>query len=215
MKGQPTRAAPPSHALSASLRLLMVASVIVALAGAVVRCRATPSWRQLTIRESFEYGLGEWESGADVPQDGDQPGQSVEWSIDLVAEPSSEGKAAVRYFLDGKHDDGTIWLTRSFQVRGNQAYRVRLSFDLWSQSESFNTLAKVAAYAGPRRPVGEGSFDLAQAADQAAGWRRYAYEMNVLSGADGKVWVAFGISVVWETKVTYLVDNVLIEIKAQ
>jgi hypothetical protein len=67
---------------------------------------------------------------------------------------------------------------------------------------SFNTLGKAAAQAGPRQP-----------ADQAAGWKRYEYEVNTRSDNEGWLWVAVGISVMWETKVTYVIDDLRIEIK--
>ncbi len=36
--------------------------------------------------------------------------------------------------------------------------------------------------------------------------------MRRRSDSKGRLWVAFGISVVWETKVTYFIDDVRIEI---
>jgi hypothetical protein len=178
-----------------------------------LRPSPTPAPRQWTLEEKFEAGLGGWEKGADVPPDGERPNQTVEWSIEPSTEQARDGQASARLFLDGKHDDGTIWLTRSFAVPANGSYTVRIALDLWSPSESFNTLGKVAAYAGPRQPVEEEDLDTSQPADQATGWKRYNYEINTRSDDVGRLWVAFGISVVWETKVTYFIDDVRIEIE--
>jgi hypothetical protein len=199
-----------SGSLSAALTLTLLAVLSLACNFGV---RPTPASREWTIEEGFESGLGDWERGADVPQDGDRPNQTVEWSIERSNEQAKGGRASARFFLDGKHDDGTIWLTRSFEVSANQEYAARITLDLWSPSESFNTLAKVAAYTGPRQPMEEGDLNTSQPADQAAGWKRYEYQMNTRSDGQGRLWVAFGISVVWETKVTYFIDDVRIEIK--
>ena len=196
--------------LRAVLTLALIASLSVACDFGTI---PTPGRSEWTIEEGFERGLGEWERGADVPQDGERPNQTVEWSIELSNEQAKGGQASARMFLYGKHDDGTIWLTRSFALPARAQYVVHIALDLWSPSESFNTLGKVAVYTGPRRPTAEGDFDTSQPADQAAGWKRYEYQMNTRSDDQGRLWVAFGISVVWETKVTYFIDDVRIEVK--
>lgn len=168
---------------------------------------------QVSFQEGFESGLGDWQTGADVPQDPNRPGQTVEWSILASREQASEGQGSVRLDLDGRQDDGTIWLVRSFDLQPDRDLAVSLAFDLWSESESFNTLAMVAVYAGPRPPQAEEDFDLSQAANLASGWRRYTYTIPARSDMNGRVWVAVGISVVWETEVTYYLDNLHLEIK--
>lgn len=173
---------------------------------------STPMIIPITSPESFEAGLNDWEIGSDVPDDPDRPGQSVLWSIEISKEQVAEGETSARFFLDGKQDDGTIWLARPFNVPANKDFTVNLSFEVWSETESSNTLAKVAAYAGTRRPVGEGDFNLEQPANQVAGWKQYTYSVNARSDETGQLWVALGISVIWETEVTYYFDDVLVEI---
>lgn len=174
-----------------------------------------PTIGPVRLREDFEAGLGNWQTGSDVPEDPNRPGQPVAWSITPSREQASEGQNSVRFVLDGVADDGTIWLVRSFDVPPDQDLLVNLAFDLWSESESFNTLAMVAAYAGPRPPEAEGDFDLSQPANLASGWRRYTYDIPTRSDPNGRVWVAVGISVVWETEVTYYVDNLQVEIQSR
>ncbi|MBC7251242.1 MAG: hypothetical protein H5T62_13260 [Anaerolineae bacterium] len=171
-----------------------------------------PAMEPLVFQEGFEEGLEGWEAGADVPEDPANPGQPVFWNIERSTDQASEGSSSARLTLDGKQDDGTIWLARPFEVSGDAPLRLRLTFDLWSESESFNTLAHVAAYAGPRSPISEGDFDLSQTANQVAGWQTYTYEFDIPGNPERQVWVALGISAVWETEMTYYVDNVRVEI---
>jgi len=195
--------------------LLLVASLsltVTSLAACSPRTQAGPY--RASFRESFEAGLVGWETGADVPEDGERPGP-VDWSIVVSEAQASDGQVSARLFLDGKHDDGTVWLVRSFNVPGDMELTVTMSFDAWSESESFNTMGKVAAYAGPRRPNQEGDFDLSQALNQRAGWKRYSYSFDVRSSADRQLWVALGITAVWETQLTYYFDNLVMKIEAR
>jgi hypothetical protein len=165
-----------------------------------------------TFADGFEAGLGTWEKGADVPLDPNRPGEPVAWSIEASTEQASEGATSARYDLDGTQDDGTIWLARAIEV-GPGSHLVTLSFDLWSETESFNQIAKVAAYVGAEPPAVEADFDTTEAANLAAGWVRYEYEVPVTAGPDGFVWVAVGISAVFETLMTYYVDDVRVVVE--
>ena len=170
-----------------------------------------PEEGSLPFQEGFEEKLAGWQKGSDVPEDPERPGETIAWSIEISDEQAAEGESSARFTIDGKQDDGTIWLTRSFAVEPGETVRVELAFELWSASESFNTLAKVAAYAGPRPPSEEADFDVSQAANLVEGWRTYTYTFEVDSGTEGQVWVALGISAVWETEMTYYVDDVRID----
>lgn len=169
----------------------------------------------VTFREGFEVGVDSWEQGADVPDDPNRPGQKVTWTIEQSPEQASEGVSSARFFLDGRQDDGTVWLVRAFHVPAGQNVVVTLSFDVWSQEESFNTIAYVAACAGARAPVRETDFNLEQSANQVAGWKRYDYRFDARGDGQGRVWVALGFSAVWETEVVYYFDDVLVQIEAK
>ena len=157
--------------------------------------------------------MSNWETGAGVPQDPNRPGQPVQWLIEQSEDQHSEGNAAARFFLDGRQDDGTIWIVRTFDAPANTPLVADLSFDVWSDSESFNTLAKVAAIASSHRPEEEEDFDTSEAANLVTGWMDYSYTFDVTGGSEGKGWVALGVSVVWEAEVTCYFDNVLVEIR--
>jgi hypothetical protein len=137
----------------------------------------------------------------------------VAWSITQSDVQARTGTCSAQFDLDGKQDDGTIWLTRSFDTRGPGRYRVTMILDFWSESESFNTIAKVAFYAGTAEPAVESDFDTTQPANQSSGWQSYVSTSDVTVGQARRVWVAFGISAVWETEMTYYVDNALVLIR--
>lgn len=164
------------------------------------------------LAEDFEGNLDAWETGADVPDDPENQGSPIPWSIELSTEQAAAGQASARFFIDGKQDDGIIWLTHPLIAEPDIPVRVHLTFDLWSASESMNTITRVAVYAGPQQPVAEGDFDQSQPAHLVEGWKTYEYSLETRSSMDGQVWVAIGISVVWETTVAHYVDNVQVEI---
>ncbi|HSJ57137.1 MAG TPA: hypothetical protein VLC95_08145 [Anaerolineae bacterium] len=190
-----------------ALVLLLVAACVPGQAPATAE-PATEVELPFSFRDGFEDGLGAWELGADVPEDPNNPGRPVAWDIEASGDQAVNGRRSVRLELDGSQDDGIIWLARSFKVPANTDLNAHLSFWLWSPSESFNTLARVAAYVGSEAPSVEQDFDTAQPADQAEGWRLYEYDLAFNSGAGGQAWIAAGISVVWETEVVYFIDDV-------
>jgi hypothetical protein len=172
-----------------------------------------PCCHVVTVEESFEQGLTDWTQGSDVPEDPNNPGHPVAWSIELSDEQASDGQFSARFFLDGRQDDGTIWLVRSIEIPACPAFNVDLTFDFWSPSESFNTIAKVSSYAGHRPPSKESHFDTTEPANQVAGFQEYNYSLHTIRRIPlSKLYVAFGISAVWETEMTYFIDNVHIEV---
>lgn len=192
--------------------------IILGLAGLILLgaagCSSFFPWFGMPLGVLTEDFESEWLIGADVPEDPNCPGRDVAWSID-ISDGQAKGKYAARFYLDGRQDDGTIWMTRSFGTStAGAAFEVEIKGDVWSESASDNTLAKLAFYAGNRRPQSEADFDTTQSANQAAGWKTYTSVQQATSGADGRLWVAFGISAVWEAEMTYYFDNVTITIYA-
>ena len=106
-------------------------------------------------------------------------------------------------FLEGTADDGTIWVQQ--QAVDLSEYDT-LSMWVYSDQASFNTRVKVAAYAGPTAAKGltEFDFDTRTPADGHEGWKRFEYPVD----HDGRGLVAVGASVVWETDVISIVDDV-------
>lgn len=174
--------------------------------------------------DGFEAGFSGWEVDADVPADPNEPGQPVAWTVARSTERAASGSASLRFSLDGRQDDGTIWAVRPLAVESGRAYDVTVRAEAWSPTESFNTLAHLVMYAGAARPTAEGSFPapgetssgagvvatggLREALNRAEGWTRYSFDWATPPLERDTIYVAVGISAVWETELTYFVDDV-------
>lgn len=173
----------------------------------------------------FEDGLGDWERNADVPDDPNNPGNPVEWSITTSTDQAATGQTSVRYLLDGLQDDGTIWLVKPLEVSAGQSYSAEVTAQAWSQSQSFNTLAHLVMYLGPERPTGETDFPdpntnsstdafgyggLREPLNRSAGWEEYAFSWETPTFDTDTVYIAVGISAVWESHLGYYVDDISI-----
>jgi hypothetical protein len=196
--------------------IYIVAAVVIiaaALSGIIL---IQPSKSQTTtINQGFENGLGDWSTGdwvtgADVPADPNHPGQTVNWTIKVAANQSFSGNHSAQFYLNGLQDDGTIWIARNLSLTPNTTKNVTVTFQLWSNNESFNTIANAVVHVGTKNAVTEEDFHVVGAANQAAGWKSYSYTAQVETGPSGNVNVALGISAVWETQMTYYIDDVVV-----
>jgi len=158
-----------------------------------------------------EGDIGEWFINGDVPQDPNNLGHAVQWHINRVSDISRSGMYSVELFIDGKQDDGTIWLERKISAKENSQTRVSVSFWLNSEQES-STIADVVSYAGNSKPTVEDDFTVVGTANEVAGWTNYSFTADLTTDSNGDTWVAVGISVRWETCMTYYIDDVRIEI---
>jgi len=166
-----------------------------------------------TLIEGFENGFGNWVIDVDVPPDPNNLNQTVEWNITRTTGTTHSGQYAIKLFINGRQDDGTLWLERNVITPRNVQVKVTVSFWLYSEEESFNTIAAVVGYSEARNPETEEDLEVLGAANQVAGWKQYSFEATVNTGSSGDVWVALGISVRWETLMTYYVDDVEIVIR--
>jgi hypothetical protein len=184
--------------------------IIAAALSGIILIQPAQKPQTTTINQSFEDGFGDWVKGADVPADPNHPGHTVNWTINLAINQSSAGNHSAQFYIDGNQDDGTIWLTRNITLTPNTTRNITVSFQLWSNNESFNTIANAVANIGIKKAATEGDFHFIGAANQASGWKNYSYSAEVETGASGNVNVALGISAVWETQMTYYIDEVVI-----
>lgn len=200
----------------------------VVLIGAGFAGCAQPAPDAVDIEESFEQGLASWERDADVPDDPNRPGQKVNWTIQQTRDRARTGKQSAQMLLDGRQDDGTIWLQREVPVQPDRRYRINVTAHAYSRTESFNTIAHLVLVAGPGDPGAEGDFPapgnrtvqdgrgrevaggLREPLDRAAGWEPYSFEWVSPGTADASLHVAVGITAVWETEMTYEIDDVQI-----
>jgi|GEM_PF-514362 len=164
------------------------------------------------IYEDFETEGEEWSADADVPLDPMNPGKPVKWEIERTAHNARSGNYSLKMFIDGKLDDGTIWIERKIDLGKGGQIVFDLSFWFWSEQESFNTIAVVCAYVGTKNPEVEGDFIVLGAANEVAGWKNYAYRLELDLGSSEELWVAVGVSVRWETEMTYYLDDIRIEL---
>ena len=67
--------------------------------------------------ESFEEDFGGWEGGADAPPDPSNPGSLVDWSVSRVTSPVKSGQYSVELYIDGRQDDGTVWIERAISEK--------------------------------------------------------------------------------------------------
>lgn len=200
----------------------IAALLVPVLASTVVRVNScslapppvTPGPEPITFADGFEAGAGNWQPAADVPADPNNPGQTVAWNIAASPARAFRGQYSALFSLDGRQDDGTIWLERRFNLDPSTDYTVEITLVLWSESESFNTLARVVSYAGGAKAQREADFNVAEqpAANLSAGWRSYDFRYDTSSSTGGYLWVAFGISAVWETQLSYFIDEVQVRI---
>lgn len=163
----------------------------------------TETPQKMLRNDSFEDGLTGWTVGRDLPTDpnadGDRP---VTSSVSVTDHLASDGDRSCALSIDGRQDDGTLWVQQNVDLGGYD----RLAVDLYSRQESFNVIAKVAAYTGPVPESGllERDFDTTEAVEDHAGWKTYEYDIT----HEGTGLAAVGISVVWETELTRYLDDV-------
>ena len=165
-----------------------------------------------TYTEDFEVDLGGWIGDADVPADPNNPGSQVVWNVSQVISPAKSGQGSVELYIDGKQDDGTVWIEKEFSVRKNSQIQVTVSFDFYSESESFNVLAAVVGFVGTYKPKVEADFVVIGQANEVMGWKNYNHTATLDTGSSEEIWVAVGISVRWETEMTYNIDDMKVSI---
>jgi len=66
--------------------------------------------------DGFEGGFTGWSRASDVPQDPNNLKNPVAWMITRSTERAVAGSASLRYYLDGRQDDGTIWIVRGISA---------------------------------------------------------------------------------------------------
>ncbi|MEN3051546.1 MAG: hypothetical protein ABC596_07055 [Candidatus Methanosuratincola petrocarbonis] len=191
-------------------KIIIVLVSVVAAAGAIATFYSQAHAPLERVTEGFETGYGGWAPDADVPID-PNTGQPVDWDVERSTDASSSGMYSLKFFIDGRQDDGTIWIERKVLLREG-ARRVNITFDLYSGEESFNTIAVVCAYAGFKDPEHEGELTVLGPANEVAGWKRYSLAVDIDTGNAQEAWVAAGISVRWETHMTYYLDDIIIEV---
>ena len=170
---------------------------------------------------SFEEGF-DWETAAHIGPEEDVA--DFEWAIERSDAQASDGDWSLSAFTEGDHDDGTAWATTELSPGGTAAFEV--SFEAWSESESFNILRNVVAYLGPEPPETEQDFPdpgqnssnvdgapyggLREPLHLAEGWYEYSFTWEPESVPE-TLYLSLGVSVVWEADATHYLDSVRVE----
>ncbi|PVX27287.1 MAG: hypothetical protein CW716_03075 [Candidatus Bathyarchaeum sp.] len=168
--------------------------------------------RPIKYNEGFEQDFGGWTGDADVPPDPNNPGSNVYWNVSRTTSPTRPGQQSVKVYIDGKQDDGTVWIEKAMSTRRNAQIQVKISFDVYSENESLNVIAAVVGFAGTSNPETEADFAVLGQANEVSGWKRYTHTITLKTDSSGEVWVALGISVRWETEMTYNIDDIEVTI---
>ncbi len=163
------------------------------------------------VKDSYEDSL-KWGKDTDLPTDANNPSQYADWEITQSSEKSKTGSNSICLEIDGHQDDGTIWLEREISVQKNTEINVDLSFELYSPSESFNTIAVVVGCISLDDPESEADFTVLGPANMVEGWKKYSLSETFTTNESGTIWVGVGISVRWETVMQYYIDDVEINI---
>jgi uncharacterized alkaline shock family protein YloU len=104
-------------------------------------------------------------------------------------------------------------MDRKVLVKSYSNIKVRVSFYLYSDFEDQAIdIAKVVAFLGIKNPEVEDDFKILESTNQVLGWKEYTYEVNLNTGSNDGIWVAVGITVSWETHLSYNIDDIRIEI---
>lgn len=174
------------------------------------------------LSDGFEQGLGGWLPDAHIGPEEDV--EDFEWEIRRSNERAASGDWSLSVFTEGDHDDGTAWVTTELSPGDAEAFEV--SFEAWSESESFNVLRNVVTYLGPEAPSEEADFpDPGQSSSQvdgapygglreplhlSEGWHEYRYTWEP-DEVPETLYFSVGVSVVWEADATHYVDDIRVE----
>lgn len=184
-------------------------ALVIAIALLAIAFGGCVSGPETILQDDFEQGMGNWEVEMDLPID-PETDEPVQASASISTELARSGEASIDITIDGRQDDGTVWIMRSVEVPSGTV-DMRLTFFVHSEWESFNVIAHVVAFIGNDRPVNESSFERVGQANPAAGWNEFALEKDLSS--DGEIWIAVGITVAWETWMTYFIDDISLDTK--
>ncbi len=164
-----------------------------------------------SYQESFESSFGGWTPDHYISC---EPSCRFLWSITRSQDRASDGRTSLKGFLNGSHDDGTIWVERPFtlsQLRPG-TYKVTVSFSLWSSAKADVNTWPVVAYIGANNPEREADFPIIGRTQAAAGWTRYSLTRSVTVSPTTPLWIAFGFGATWETSRTHFLDAVSVTV---
>lgn len=188
-------------------------SAVLLICGALASAAVAAIGPGVVLREPFETDLSGWVVGTHVPADPNDPaGGPVATDAAVADDNVFAGEHALRLYLDGRQDDGTLWVERPVGVLSEAGADLTVRFWFYSPfGGSFNNLANAVAYIGTRPPRVEGDFARLAPVTDIDGWEPLVHSARLDGAVGDSVWVAVGFSVVWEAEQVYYVDDLSVE----
>ncbi|UCE13689.1 MAG: hypothetical protein JSV04_00605 [Candidatus Heimdallarchaeota archaeon] len=165
--------------------------------------------------DSYFFTMDYW-----FPEGADDPIVEVVEDKDHVY----HGNKSIRLDIDGRHDDGSVWLLASISVASlgspGTEHSLELSGWLWSSVQSNINVWPIIAAIGEYKPSSndtkqEEDFTRIGYTEEKAGWTEYIlkkHKFTLPNNEESLIYFAFGISVTWETQRTYWIDYLSIKI---
>ena len=179
------------------------------------------------FEEGFERGIGDWEAAAAIGPEVEL--DEFDWDVDVRDTQAHSGSRSLRIWNEGTYDDGTTWVTHPVPVESGAAYTATATAQIWSESESFNTLRDAVMRLGPSPPSIEEAFPqpgvnttalgetpyggLREPLWLADGWREYRFEWTTPTLASETLHLSLGTSVIWEGQAEHYIDDVTVELQ--
>lgn len=196
-------------------------------AGTAIAAGCLGSSSEPDFQEGFEAGLGDWESGAAIGPE--VALDAFEWEFEVSEREAASGDRSLRIWNEGDHDDGVTWGVHPVTVDPGKGYDIQVTAQIWSESESFNTLRDAVMRLGPEPPRTEEDFPhpgvntteleetpyggLREPLWLTDGWREYAFEWQTPELSTDTLYVAVGHAVIWEGDATHFVDDISVEFR--
>jgi len=150
--------------------------------------------------------LGPWGADGDLPFDSNID-LARQWHVRGTRTEAHEGHRSLFMYLDGRSDDGTIWVERWIPVDPDTNLTVDLSFAFGREA---NIATAPVYYIGFTDPEMEDDFELLPLED---GWHVYKVSQAVFTGERTRLWIAVGLTVSWETEVYHYLDSIDITVR--
>jgi hypothetical protein len=168
--------------------------------------QASPASSGTLYSESFETGLADWKADHHLVNETlDWP---LEWHFKINDTYSFNGTSSVEAYLNGDHEEGTIWLEHSFQTLKSIEVEIKLSFHLFTHIYSDITSWPVLGYIGLDNPETTSEFEVLNPDENVDIWWYYSLTKTITTDETGLIWVAFGYGATWDSERTYFFDLV-------
>ncbi len=194
-------------------------------AASLAGCASSPTGSDFT--ESFETGLGDWDTQATIGPEVDLA--DFAWEVGVSDDEAAQGDRSLRVWNEGTYDDGVSWASHQIPVESGSAYRIDARGQFWSESESFNTIRHAVMRLGPDPAETEDDFPqlgvnstefgetpyggLREPLWLADGWREYRFEWTTPILSTDTLSFAVGTAVIWEADATHYIDNLTVTIE--